>query len=132
MWRRYEAGVVWSHHVRVDSPTPESGAAPIKRIAVVPEVPYFMLPCDGPFGINVGAVLHLLFGNRDGEHLVRPVRVAHRDRRDQYLSTRKPGSGVDHEIADNPCCIIEIKVFDMTDGAVGRADRVALQIIHAA
>ena len=37
-----------------------------------------------------------------------------------------------HEIADDPGFVIEIEIFDVADGAVGRSDGVALQIRRVA
>jgi hypothetical protein len=54
---------------------------------------------DRLLGVNVWAVLHLLFRDRNGQYRFCPVRMADRDRQDQYLTTRK-GYG---ELHCGPC-----------------------------
>jgi hypothetical protein len=44
------------------------------------------------------------------------------------LSTRKPSARIDNEITDDPRLVIEIEILDVANGAVGRADDIALKI----
>lgn len=88
------------------------------------------MPRDRPVGVDVWTVLHLLFSDRDGQNLLRPARVADPDWRDQHLSARQPGAGVDHEIANYPRFVIEIEILHLADAAVGRMDGVVLKVLR--
>jgi hypothetical protein len=60
------------------------------------------------------AVTYLLTSEA-GEKLVKiPVRFLERYRREQYLAVRKPCSGLDNQIANHPCLVVEIKIRDVT------------------
>src|SRR6185437_16270142 len=80
---------------------PEARSSPIKGIAVIPEVVHFVLSRDRFVSVDAGAVLDLLFRDRDGQYLFRPIRTADRKRGDQHLAIRKPATGVHNEITDN-------------------------------
>ena len=47
-------------------------------------------------------------------------------RRNQDLFPRQPVSGIDDEIANCPCSVIDDEVFNMTDLAVSSLDTIAL------
>ena len=87
-----------------------------------------MLPGDGLVRVDVGAILNLLFRQRHIQSLGMPVRMDYGKWRDQHSPAAKPAAGIDNEVADGPCFIVEIELIYGSKLAVRSSDHKTFQV----
>src|ERR1039457_5085524 len=96
---------------RIERWAPKIGTTPIVWIPVIPEECGLVLPRDGPLRVDIAAFLNLLFRQRHIQSLGWPVCRGDGHWRDQHRPPAKPAAGVNREVADCPCLIVEIELI---------------------
>ena len=104
---------------------------PIVGIAVIAHVGGLVLPGNGLLGVNGGAALDFLFGERHMQGAGVPSIMAEGGGRDQHGPAAEPAASLDDEIADSPGFVIEIKLTHLANFSVCCLDRDALQTSNA-
>ena len=79
-----------------------------------------------------GLLLTCSFVMETGSALSRQLGGVNGNGRDQHLSTRKPRTGIDDQVADNPGVVIKIEILDVPYIAVNGLDRVILEFFGRA
>jgi len=90
-----------------------------------------VLPGDRLVKVEARAVPDLVDGNARVEAPGRPVGLAERDGRDEDLPATENATGLGDQIANNPALVVQEKVHNATDVAVGGTNRVLLEIFQA-
>src|SRR5262249_6687654 len=105
-WVREESPPIWPR--------------PVIRIAVVARQFDLLLAIDWLVGVDRWAPLHLVSTERDRDAV--SGRAANGDRRDEHLTSRKPGPRVDHQVPHGPRPVVEVEILHAADVTVGRCD----------
>jgi hypothetical protein len=81
--------------------------------------------------IDRRALFNLLPREINEKHLSLRIKMAKRMRRDQHLAPAQPSAGIGHQIANGPGFIVEVKVSDVTDLAVGGPQFLSVTLLNA-
>jgi hypothetical protein len=87
-----------------------------------------MLPGDRLVCVEARAILDLVHGQRQAETVGRPFDLTERDGRDEDSRPTEDAAGLDDEIANYPTLIIQEKIHDTADVAIGGVDSVSFEI----
>src|SRR2546423_13760985 len=122
-WRRGDYGI--------SRQTPQRPRFRVIRIAVVPMIFLFVLARHGLVLINGWALFDLLPGEINEKHLSIGIKMAKRMRRNQHLAPAQPSAGIGNKIANGPSFIVEVKISDLTDLAVGGPQFFSVTLLNA-
>src|ERR1039458_7282669 len=105
---------------------------PVARPAIMAVQLLLISVIDHGDGVPGRTGLDLRARNVQLNMAIRPVDLAHRIRRDQDMLSGPPVPCVDAKVADVPIGVIEDKILDMADLAIGSVDMIAHDLGDAA
>src|ERR1700690_3253395 len=100
----------------------ESTRRPIRWPTVVVIQTCFVRAIDGGFRVPLGAILDLLSREIHEDLSLLPTDAAGPVWRNQHALAQPPVAGVDYQIADFPCLIVDDAISDVADGFVASLD----------